>query len=207
MRVSTLAYQVCANEPARAKQIDPYAKQIHELSRLGVDGRGKRVGYISLEELQKYWTRTRVQEMCDSYAIISNWELIRSDYLRVFSTLVSSGRVAMIRHFMQYGLHDGVFPSDYPLRGWPDASPFSDCSEDFAEHQWTFFPLIIPFPEAHDRRLPERQIIPIKRKDPIQEGLDTRIYKIELDPQCNGLPPVRFCCTLILFLQNKYCRL
>lgn len=164
-----------------------FVRHLHEHQRTGFDGYDKKAPYVPLECLQAYWTRQRVQQACDGHSTVSNWELIRTDYVRVFSTLVAAGRVDKIRDFVRYGLHDGIFPLERPPAHFPNRSPFLEAFADFAKNQWMFFPLLIPFKEAHDRVIPMKQILPFNTKHPIKsKGLST-IFKVEVDPECNGM--------------------
>lgn len=190
--------------PGTESPVSHFVRWVHENLRQGYNGSGARAGYITLDALQAYWTRERIQALYDSLPapqVVVSRELIRTDYVRVFSTLVYAGWPEKVRDFVRYNLHDGVFPLESPHESYPRASPFSDCFTEFAQHQWMFFPLIIPFRHPHERFIQLQRIVPISSKEPIQEGPDTWVYKIQLDPECSGLPDVR---TLIRHLP---CRL
>ncbi|KAI3394706.1 hypothetical protein diail_2291 [Diaporthe ilicicola] len=157
----------------------------------GKNGHGEVQYYLPLSELLTYWTIPRIRAACESYSerIIVKHNVIRDRFLRVFSTLVYIGSLSYLPAFQRRDLSDQRFP-DTTLPGFWESSPaHMSMFENFRNHQWMFFPVIIDRDSLDDRLLPPEQILPLWSEEVIREKFHNRasITKIRFHPSCNNL--------------------
>lgn len=158
----------------------------------GRDGRGKEQNYVPHTELYTYWTDARIREACQSYSegITTRHNLIRSRFLRVFSTLVYIGKLSYIPAFQQNGLCDQRFPDTTLPGSWIHSPCHGSMFDDFKEHQWIFFPVILNRDSLENTSLPPERILPLSIEETIrsQSHIDrAAITKVRFHPSCNEL--------------------
>ncbi|KAG6359692.1 hypothetical protein INS49_010744 [Diaporthe citri] len=158
----------------------------------GRDGSGMEQHYIPHTELLTYWTDARIQDVCESYAegIVTSLDLIREQYIRVFSTLVYTGNLSYIPAFQKNELWDQRLPATTLPGPWEQLPSYQAMFDDFKSHQWTFFPVILDRYSLDDTWLPPERILPICAQATIREQLHSdraAITKIQFHPSCNSL--------------------
>lgn len=161
----------------------------------GRDGYGRVQGYVPHNELLKYWTPARIRDACESYSegITTRHDLIRKHYLRVFSTLVYIGKLSYIPAFQQYVLEDGRFPDTTPPGPLAQAPSYKSMFDDFKDHQWIFFPVVLDRDKLDNTWLPSERILPICMEETIRSQLHSErasITKVQFHPSCNKLAKV-----------------
>lgn len=195
------------NSSAASLLREDFMRYVSKHRRLGQNFPGQQSYYVSPRAQQEWWKRSRVKELFDSFPKldVTNQELVRLEYLGVLSTLVHIGRGEMIRDFVLCGMHDRKFPFYSPPPNFPTGDLFTECFDEFAKRQWMFFPLIIPCRIPHEEALLDQHIIPINRKESIEERSGAQIFKIQLDPECNGQDHLHVCreaCPLLIILKS-----
>lgn len=160
----------------------------------GRDGHGRSRSYLPLTELSAYWNGNRIRNACESYSEriiqVTDLNIIRTNYLRVFSTLVYIGSLSYLPAFQERGLSDQRFP-DTTLPGfWNSSLAHKSMFEAFKRHQWMFFPVIIDRDSLNGRLLPPEQILPLSSEETLRRrDYEDRatISKIKFHPSCNNL--------------------
>lgn len=158
----------------------------------GRDGRGKERHYVPYTELLEYWTTDRIRDACESYdeAIAVRYSLIRSRLLRVFSTLVFIGQLSYLPDFKRNGYYDEKFPDTTLPEPWEQSPPYKSMFNDFKNHQWKFFPVILDRDSLDDNWLQSERILPVCVQAKIREqfsGERAAITKVQFHPSCNSL--------------------
>lgn len=161
----------------------------------GRDGYGRVKGYVPRDELFNYWTVSRIRDACESYSegITTRHNLIRNRLLRVFSTLVYIGKLSYIPTFQYHGLSDQRFPDTTPPGPLSQAPSYKSMFDDFKDHQWIFFPVILDRDTLDNTWLPPERILPICIEEPIGSQLHREkasITKVWFHPSCNELAKV-----------------
>lgn len=158
----------------------------------GRNGYDREEGYVPYNELFKYWTIARIRDACESYSegITTRHGLIRKRYLRVFSTLVYIGNLGYFPSFQQNELWDQRFPNTTLPGHWAPAPSYRSMFEDFKDHQWIFFPVILDRDTLDGSWLPPERILPICIEETIRSQLHSEraaITKVRFQPSCNNL--------------------
>jgi hypothetical protein len=166
---------------------------IHNHRRLGRDGLGQKRYYVPFSTLHDYWEEDyKIQDVIGNNSIALPTDVIRSRFLRVFSTLVYTGLVSCLPEFAKHSLHDGVFPLiKFPAAHWPDAPLYVDMFDKLQPEQWMFFPLEFHHDKLIDVELAARHILPLASEELLVDGDAAQIFKIEVDKSCNMLHNVR----------------
>jgi hypothetical protein len=168
-----------------------FAREVKNLTRLGVDGTGTTQAYVPYDALKRYWTSHKINQSVGVWFLSA--ESIANDYLRVLSTLASANRLHCLEEFMHYGLRDELLPLvGYPS-DWPKEKIFQELYDDFTEHQWRFFPLVFTRHRLENLHVHPRQVLPLREMKPIHDvdKYETAIlYKIQIEEGYNGLSDV-----------------
>jgi len=161
----------------------------------GRSGTGDRKPYVPEFELRKYWTKSRVYEICKSHAphLTIKFEVVSERCLRLFSVLVYLDRVVYFDPLLERGISDAKLPladADVPqtLRAAP---AFKDVLDGLLEYQWMFCPLVIDYAQLTNLQLQPSHILPFHDEEKIADGDAAHIYRILVDKHCNKLNEVR----------------
>lgn len=183
--------------PQTVSQTIRFSEYVRQERQLGFDGEDNHVHYMTERALQCYWTVPKINALClellkncDKFIPLAT--LIKSKYIRVFSTLVDIGHLSMLEKFIRFQWIDAAIPALFS-RGVPasDSLPEQQIFGQFFETHWLFFPLELPFDQPpHEIWLSVSQVLPIKSREIIRETDDTLVWKVTLDPDCSGLPEV-----------------
>lgn len=136
-----------------------------------------------------------IRDTCESYseAIPTRPRLIKDRYLRIFSTLVLIGKLPYLPAFQRLGLVDEKFPDTILPGPWEQLPSYKSMFDDFKNHQWIFFPVILDRDSLDDTWLPPERILPVHVQAKIREQLYSdraAITKVQFHPSCNSLVKV-----------------
>lgn len=163
----------------------------------GCDIAGNPRQYIPLSELQRYWTRPRISKVLHAFSerLDIDVDLIRRQYLRIFSTLVYTHHdtlYLLTRLFISLNLTDERLPLRRRPSEWPDEAFYRDFFAGVVENQWQFFPLQFDADQLYDRFLDDKCILPITLGDQIDHGSAAIIYRFDIHPEYNRIGLVCF---------------
>lgn len=147
--------------------------------------------FIPFHVLREYFTLPRIYDFLSAYGVKTTLApAIRSDYLRVFATLILIRRTSEISYFLQED-HSGddslpFAPLNHPPYFLsPDRVNFF---EDFYLTQWRFCALEFESGRLmRDLDLWVHQILPITEKKLLSEGATGATYKVTLHDDYNRL--------------------
>jgi hypothetical protein len=166
----------------------------------GRDGAGNQRPYIPENELKRYWTKSRVHDVCKSHAphLTIKWEVVNQRCLRLFSILVYLDRAQYFEQLLERGLSDAKLPltdSDVPqaLR----APAFEDVLGSLLKHQWMFCPLVLDYALLTNLHLSTSHILPFREQELLADGDAAHIHCILVDGACNKLDEVRLLPSLL----------
>lgn len=147
--------------------------------------------YIPFSELEIYWTVGRIAAVLRSYdkPLPFDSYSIQSDYLRIFSTLVSTSDTRLLLGLI---LTNNLDDNQWPLTEYPSKWPQQDGASKKAfkrvtEAQWIFFPLHFRTSRLNNSELNVRRILPIEELETIVQEGDSCIHKIKLRDEYNDL--------------------
>ncbi|KAK3381708.1 hypothetical protein B0H63DRAFT_524397 [Podospora didyma] len=158
--------------------------------------KGKHVGpnldgaekpYVPYPLLVQYWTVDRIYRVLSAFTppIEVSIRLIKTDFLRTFSTLVWIGFDAVRQlsgWFINLDLGDSQLPILSRPSVWPDVLDYRTLLEKLDKHQWFFFPLHFDRNLLQDRTLSTRHILPIDFSENIARDHYIRIEHTSQGP-------------------------
>ncbi|KAL2189195.1 hypothetical protein L209DRAFT_682575 [Thermothelomyces heterothallicus CBS 203.75] len=161
---------------------------------VGHDIAGNAKPYVPLSALSEYWTPHRISSVLRAIPGRLNVDpgLIRSSYLRIFSTLVYTGPDtvgSLTNLFISRNLDDDCFPRHTRPNEWPDEAFFCKFFDSIAPHQWQFFPLPFHPHKLHDRHLHKEYILPIDPVTEIDHSSAASIQRFDIHAEYNDLSP------------------
>ncbi|KAK0622341.1 hypothetical protein B0T14DRAFT_426565, partial [Immersiella caudata] len=186
--------------PARALLQNPqpvfgFTDHVEELKQKysGRDGAGNRRPYIPENELKRYWTKSRVHDVCKSHAphLTIKWEVVNQRCLRLFSILVYLDRAQYFEPLLERGISDAKLPltdSDVPQALRTPA--FEDVLDSLLKHQWTFCPLVLDYALLTNLHLHSSHILPFREEQQLADGDAAHIHRILVSGECNKLDEV-----------------
>ncbi|KAI1778865.1 hypothetical protein F4818DRAFT_437666 [Hypoxylon cercidicola] len=151
----------------------------------GVDGNGRPAKFISRSDLISYWKWNKVKEvLIDDPAVIAKVDIIRSDYIRVFSILVLTDRLYCLQEFMEHSLSDERLPLEQRPPQWPNNRLLDDAFDDFLQKQWRFCPLQVRPSMLTGQRLDDRHILPLIQKRVLRTSDESEVIQADFHPDC-----------------------
>ncbi|KAK5658133.1 hypothetical protein OQA88_2105 [Cercophora sp. LCS_1] len=178
-----------------------------KLNHIGRDIAGNEKRYVPLSALRGYWTASRISRVLHAFSprldIAIN--IIKRHYLRIFSTLVYTGRDAVqnLQLFIKYNLSDEVFPSATRPTAWADAPIFREFFDRIVSNQWQFFPLHFD-DKLHDRQIHRDCILPIDAFVTIHQTNTTAIQRFDIHPDFNHLDEAKRTFVFKIYHNQKY---
>lgn len=131
----------------------------------------------------KAWRLSRLLRALDlSDALRSQ---IYTNFQRVFTILVLIGRAQSIREFISHG---HLADRSLPFRScddWPEDC--RDFFESFTSLQWQFCPLRFKYGDLLDRRLHDKEILPIIEEASLNKGGNSRTSLVWIHPEYDDL--------------------
>jgi hypothetical protein len=160
----------------------------------GHDIAGNPRQYIPRSALDEYWSKKNISLVLASFSPRLNFDVgvIKRQYLRIFSTLVYTGRdtvESLADLFISRNLSDEKLPWRSRPSEWPDELFFRDFFAGMAKHQWQFFPLPFHPDQLHDHRIHDERILPINWGTQIAHGTAASVHAFEIHPEFNHLAP------------------
>jgi hypothetical protein len=164
------------------------------LKRIGHDIAGNSREYIPLSALEKYWSKKRISCVLNSFSPRLDFDVgvIGDHYLRIFSTLVCTGRDTvedLAKLFINHNLSDEKLPLGSRPTEWPDQHFFRNFFARIAEHQWQFFPLPFSSGKLQDLHIPDERILPINWGTQLSHGAAADVHVFDIHREFNHLSP------------------
>lgn len=169
-----------------------FLRIIDNNERSGYDSLGNRKPYIVYDLLLDHWNRSNI--------IAAQWptpavpvDVIREGspgYVRVLSVLVCADMIHHLQHsFVSLDLHDDRLPLVKPSSQWPTqhSRMYEKLFDSIYRFQWPFFPLTFNSHHLTRRRLDPRYVLPITKREALQEGSVADVHKILIDSAYNEL--------------------
>ncbi len=105
----------------------------------GVDGYGKSKDYITSDDLEKYWSIEKIDQLFLSFnpAIVLSTTDVFEHYLRTLSILAYIGKAGYIHWFFTHDHDDTRLPHESMPHGLPGGD---DLYRAFSSNQWRFCP-------------------------------------------------------------------
>ncbi|KAI8633953.1 kinase-like protein [Xylariaceae sp. FL1651] len=166
-----------------------FAEHVRQTWLPGMDGHQQKCYYFPPSEQKKYWTITRIKEILNTYNIPQNPDIIRNEYMGVFSTLVFVGEAEDLSQFVRYRLTDAHFPLNDVPNKWCTIPPLKKLFEAFREHQWLFFPFLFEANQLSDSDIDPCHILPVEDSKPISKGGDSHVFMVQINDACHSLVP------------------
>ncbi|KAL2213298.1 kinase-like protein [Sarocladium strictum] len=146
--------------------------------------------YVTPHDLRTHWKDAMITSAFRQLQGIENAPLevpdrIRSNFLGVFSLLVWIDRLGDITNsFMECGLTDDAFPLCKFPSCWHETPSSMQLYKEITEHQWKFFPFLLYNSQLYNKKLDQRQIIPISKVDRVQKTDEATVDRIHVDLSC-----------------------
>ncbi|KAK8048189.1 serine/threonine protein kinase [Apiospora phragmitis] len=150
------------------RQCAEFRSDISHKERSGLQCKSSEAKYVSYDELHRYWTHEKIDDLLRTAGIHADIKTVRQDYLQVLSILAkwqATSKYPVLHHLVDLITHEN---NDASLP-WPDAPiGFTDKANfyQFHELQWQFRPVVI---DRHrpmfKRQLDPCAILPISQLD------------------------------------------
>ena len=159
----------------------------------GRDGHGEERSFVPEEELTRYWTKGKVNEICKAHNphLTIKFDVVSKLCLRLFSILVYIDKVQYFDVLTRHKISDAQLPLAEvpPVLNYP---AYEDVVRDFLKHQWLFCPLVLNEALFTNLHLHSDHILPFCIETSIKDGKPTRILKIRVSRLCDRLNAVSY---------------
>ncbi len=152
-------------------------------SYIGTDGTGERRGYVPYEVLDTFWTSDRISAVLLSHQPHRNYKpnLIRQNFLRIFSLLVYANLVPELETFVSFDLTDhSLGRDDLPeeMRKLLAPKVHSSLRKAIKRHQWLFTPISIDPDKLANIQLSNSRILPYTLEEVLSQSDSSTVRRV-----------------------------
>jgi len=181
-----------SNQTNNPQPVLDFTKRIDELKKSysGRDGNGNRKHYVPESELDRYWTKPKVNEISQAYTphLTIKFDLVKKRCLKLFSILVYVDRVKYFDDLQSLKISDAQLPVVEDNLPQALRSPaYDEVLQVLYKHQWLFCPLALDYALLTDLHLETDHILPFHDEEKIKDGDAAQIFKVKVNKTCNRL--------------------